>query len=184
MKSLYIIIITAFFHHVSLAQITKKSDCTLQKKKNEREIALDSIKQLVISKSFALNARLIKGRKGRKIREFDPYNFIMIQDNKSTIQTSSFINGGSNAMGGATVKGNITKYEINNEKNAVALVIQSFSEIWGNTNMYIRISSNGNFIATLRGTGNNNSLDGSSWIGEIAPINHSTNFEGRSLINN
>ncbi len=78
-----------------------------QKAKDEKTLA-----QLVNNKRFVLEANIMYDKYGHQIRVNRMINFVAIDSSKAAFQFGSASNVGVNNLGGVTIEGPITKYNL------------------------------------------------------------------------
>jgi len=130
-------------------QKTKKE--IKEEKKQERQKIAAAIKNVMEEKQFVLEADMIFNRYGQSFPVARNINFIMIDSTQATIQLGSAHRIGWNGVGGVTIQGNITKYDIsmNKRKDNVSLTLYVLSNL-GNFDIRLNINSAGNATATVR----------------------------------
>ena len=125
-------------------------------RKAQQEENFKQLQELLESKAFVLEANTIANRYGNIINVSPSINFISAVDETGVIQFA-FNNSfslGLNGLGGITEEGTITKYEIIRKEKSLALKMRIFGTIYGTTDLFITINSDGNARAqmvTLRG---------------------------------
>jgi hypothetical protein len=122
-----------------------------EEKRRERQKIAEAIKNVMEEKQFVLEADMIFNRYGQSFPVARNINFIMVDSTQATIQLGSANRIGWNGVGGVTIQGNITKYDIsmNKRKDNVSLTFFVLSNL-GNFDIRLNINSAGNATATVR----------------------------------
>ncbi|MFW5760181.1 MAG: DUF4251 domain-containing protein [Cyclobacteriaceae bacterium] len=122
-----------------------------EEKRKEREKAASLIKKVIEDQQFVLEADMIFNRYGQSMPVAPNINFIMIDSTQATIQLGSAHNIGWNGVGGVTIQGNITSYDVsmNKRKDNVSVTFYVLSSL-GNFDIRLNISANGNATAQVR----------------------------------
>jgi hypothetical protein len=154
-----------------------------EKRKAERQAKEDSIKQvvnyMVENRSFVLEADYIAGRSGERVPVNSTINFIRVDSAEAVIQLGSPTGLGSNGVGGITVDGSISRYELskNETKRGVSYTVTLFVNTnLGTYDIVLWIAQDGNTSATIRGT----TAGQLSYSGHIVPIGMSNTFKGHA----
>jgi len=138
------------------------------------------VDSMISQRRFVLEADYISGKTGSRIPVTSTLNFIIIDSTEAVIQLGSLSGIGYNGVGGITVEGNITKYEMSKkqEKKGVSYNITIY--IMSNIGIYdIRfwISSSGLADASLRG----NTSGVLNYSGNLVPIYKSRIYKARAI---
>lgn len=156
-----------------------------EKRRAERKAMEDSVKQvvkyMVENRSFVLEADYISGKSGSRIPVSSNLNFIIVDSAKSVIQLGSASSSsiGYNGVGGITVDGTISRYELNKKENksgvsyTITLYVNTSIGVY---DIVLWISQSGNTTATIRG----NTSGQLSYSGNIVPIEQSRVYKGHS----
>lgn len=158
MKKIILIMASIAISFAGLAQFdpeiaeqkTKKE--IKEEKQNERARVAAAINKVVeIDKQFVLEADMIFDRYGQSMPVSRNINFIMVDSTQATIQLGSAHAIGWNGVGGVTIQGNITKYDVsmNKKKDNISLTFYVLSNL-GNFDVRLNISANGNATAQVR----------------------------------
>lgn len=130
-------------------QKTKKE--IKEEKRKERKKAAAAIRNIIEDKRFVLEADMIFDRYGQSTPVTRNLNFIMVDSAQATIQLGSAHSIGWNGVGGVTIQGNITKFDVsmNKKKDHINLTFYVLSNL-GNFDIRLNISANGNASAQVR----------------------------------
>jgi hypothetical protein len=166
-----------------LSDKNTQKEINKEKRKAEKKAVEDSIKQVVTymveNRRFVLEADYIAGKSGRRILVSSNLNFIMVDSAKAVIQLGSNNRIGSNGIGGITVDGTISRYELNKNENkkgisyTVTLFVNSTLGVY---DIVLWIAQNGYTSATIRGITSGQL----SYSGNLMPIELSRVYKGHS----
>ncbi len=154
-----------------------------EKRKAEKKAEEDSIKQVVTymveNRRFVLEADYLSGRSGARVVVNSTLNFIMVDSAKSVIQLGSNTGMGYNGVGGITVDGTISRYELKKTENkhgcTYTITLFVNTDI-GTYDIVLWISQNGNANATIRGTTSGQL----SYAGNIVPLEEARVYKAHS----
>lgn len=179
MKKTILILIVAIIGFQLQAQETKtKKEIRAEKKAKEiaeRDALRIEQEKWVQEKTYVLEAQQVFSKTGMVFQLNSSTNFVYINKDQAALQLSFDGLVGWNGVGGITIKGKITKYEIQiEEKNKPILVRMTIQGSSGFQDVTIWISNNGSGeaqITDLRG----NIL---RFTGDIVPLDQSRIFMG------
>ena len=127
MKTLLIflmLIIPAFaFAQEESSTLTKKEQRALAKEKRNAEQEEEAKRQQEITslmleyQRFVLEANYVSDKTGSRVPVNSTINFIIVDSTQATLQLGSPWGMGINGVGGVTVDGNVTRYELNKKEN-------------------------------------------------------------------
>ena len=133
---------------------------------------------LIQSRQWVLEATTLQGKGGSSVFNLDPnLNFVIVEGEKGTIQLG--LNGlaGWNGVGGVTLEGDVTSYEIRKGKKDGDPVMLNARFSGPGINVTMRLSVAGEFGDVLiTGTFSNDRL---TFRGKLVHPNESTIFKGR-----
>jgi len=193
MKKFLLIGILTVFSIGSFSQYTSPEDQLLSKKEQRRlarehklaekhaeeEKNREITAYMVNDHRFILEADFISGRSGSRYPVNSTLNFILVDSTEAVIQLGSAYGIGYNGVGGITIEGSITKYELieKQSKNAVSYSITLFvMSSLGTYDIQLWVSSSGNADATVRGN-----FSGSvTYSGKLVPLGQSRIYKGMS----
>jgi len=123
--------------------------------KSEEEAQRASLVQFMVEKrQFVLEANYVSGRSGERTPVSSSLNFVVIDSSRVTMQLASVSGvGGYNGMGGITVDGTITRYDVKmtgRNKNVYAIEIY-LNTRFGHYDMLLQVSPYGNADARIGG---------------------------------
>jgi hypothetical protein len=163
----------------------KKTENELRKgkRKADKKAVEDSIKQvikyMVENHSFVLEADYVAGRSGERIPVNSTLNFIKVDSANAVIQLGSNNGVGSNGVGGITVDGTVSRYELskNENKKGISYSITLFVNTnLGTYDIVFWVSENANTYATIRATTSGQL----NYSGKIVPLGMSTTYKGHA----
>lgn len=120
------------------------SGCKSYKNAMAEESYQDSIASIVARQVIDEQTFLLKGDR-LTIKNYNfPYvnsstNFIMIDGNKGIVQVSPAFSGGPNGVGGFTVDGTVSKYEVNHKKSGQVRISFHLSAPIGSCDVQITV---------------------------------------------
>jgi len=150
-----------------------------EKKAEEAQMLLIT-KELIKSRQFVLEADYIAGRTGNRQPSNSLLNFILVDSLESTFQLGNNFGLMYNGVGGITVDGTVTKFELSErvtKRGTTFYIAMMLSSALGNYDIYWWINPSGNAEATVRG-----SFSGSiTYSGKIKPLKKSRIYKGSSI---
>jgi len=163
MKSILVLIITLVCTNAVFPQesvMSEKEQRALAKEKRkadklaEEEQARKITEYMIQNQKFVLEADFIAGHTGARYPVVSNLNFIIVDSTEAVIQIGSTRGMGYNGVGGITIDGRITKYELKEHKTkrgvnySIRLYINSSL---GPYDIQFWITPSGNADATIRG---------------------------------
>lgn len=135
---------------------SKKAKKTKAEKKAEkivRQLAqYVKVQEMLKGQQFVLEANLIYDRRGLNTPVNPATNFIAVNGDRVVLQVAFeqlvFFRG--NGLGGFTLEGRVSDYEINELDKSTILRIQTFGPGLSGTQIWLYVSSNGNTRAEIR----------------------------------
>ena len=128
MKNTIIIILIIIFGHSLNAQETKtKRELRAEKKEldiEKRDAYRKVQKQWVDDRTFVLEAQQVYSKIGEMFALSPSTNFVHINGDQAIVQLSFNSIIGWNGVGGITIKGKISKYEVNYENKNIPIYIR------------------------------------------------------------
>lgn len=183
MKKLIWIMTITMFPLFALAQADKpvRHDNKMERKlaKQEAFAAQKAIlQQLADNRNLVLEATAIYGRHGFNATVVQN-NFILIDSNNFVLQTSSPNNVGYNGMGGVTIRGVITSYEVEpgTDKNPIIIRAQVNTFGLGAGTLIMRLNDSSNSQATFT----TNMGGNITFSGPVTSIEESSVYKGMNL---
>lgn len=179
-----------FFFSVDAAmaqsdKLSKKEQRKLERaekkrlKNEERQRQQEQLMSLVEEQNFVLEATTIFGRYNDRYEVMPNTNFVKVDGNKVTVQTSNNFHVGYNGLGGITINGTITDYKIMPSKNnTVSVLIYFNSPVLGHSSLNLNISADGLARAMVV----DNRGGRATFQGQMFDLENSRIFEGRSII--
>jgi hypothetical protein len=162
---------------------TEKQQAKDQKKEEQRKKAewmKEVTRTMIENQRFVLEADFLSGKDGMRVPVNPTINFIIIDSLKSVMQLGSSTGIGWNGLGGVTVEGKVSRYEVTRteKKRYVAynLIIIVFTNI-GTYDIHMTVTDDGKADATIRGTTSGQV----SYSGTLYPPEISQVFKGMRL---
>jgi hypothetical protein len=139
-----------------------------------------AVDSMISQRRFVLEADYVSGKTGSRVPVSSTLNFIIVDSAEVVLQLGSLSGVGYNGVGGITVEGNVTKYEMSKKegKKGVSYSITIF--IMSNLGVYdiqFWISSSGVADASVRG----NTSGVLNYSGNLVPIYKSRIYKARAI---
>lgn len=179
MKKLIWIIAIAMVPAIATAQAGKK---TKLERKLERQETLavqkEQLKQLADERNLVIEATTIYNRHGFNATVAQN-NFVMVDSADFVLQTSSPTRIAQNGMGGITIRGTISSYEVKQATDKAPIVITAQVKTFGlgGGTLIIRLNSAQNAQATFT----TNMGDTITFSGPVTSVEESSVFKGMNL---
>lgn len=136
-------------------QKTISREAKKEEKRKKEEWMKQVTQSMVNNQRFVLEADYISGKSGTLIPVNPSINFIIIDSASATMQLGSATGIGWNGLGGVTVSGSVSRYEVTRvEKkkyvayNVLAIVFTNL----GTYDIHFTVTDNGKADATIRST--------------------------------
>jgi hypothetical protein len=163
MKNIAIITILILLGGMAQAQDTGKLSPREQRKllkeekqrieKEEAARYAELVEQMVTAPAFVLEADMLHDRYGQSIQVQSTINFIMVDSTHGVVQVGSPHYLGQNGVGGVTLEGPVSRYEVKkNEKRSTYYISYGLRGTMGNYDVTISVSSNGRADARVSGS--------------------------------
>ena len=176
MKKLSIIILLITANLVVSAQDSDKESRKEQKRK-ERARSAAVVKEMIKEKAFVLEANQLFDKYGQSYQVSSNINFIAVNGNDAVIQIGSNNAIGYNGVGGITVEGRVTDFEVNeNEKRHTYKARINVISNLGNFDIWIDANAYANAQARI----NTNTSDKIRYSGKLVPLESSSIYVGNS----
>ena len=149
---------------------------------NELADSIASIQAIaaIRNKDFVLEADNVTFRNGNTVLVSSTTNFISVKGNRAVVQISpSNFASGPNGVGGVTVQGAISNYQIQTDKKGRVYLSMNVNGIGISAQIEMFITPGSNYAqATIYPNFNSNTV----WVdGSVVPYENSNVFEGSSL---
>jgi len=189
MKKIIVFMMAIMMSMASFSQekqvVSKKEKKALEKeqRKAEREKADAERREIVAlmleHQRFVLEANYVGDGRGQRVPVSSLINFIIVDSNSVVLQLGSNFGIGINGVGGITVEGKITKYEVQKrerKKSASYYVMLYITSSAGIYDISMNVSELGYTDATVRG----NVSGQLTYSGELIPIKLSNVYKGQT----
>ena len=157
-----------------LAKEQRKAD------KERAEAEMREVTALMLEyQRFVLEANYVGNQTGSRIPVSSLLNFIAVDSNKVVLQLGSHFGIGINGVGGVTVEGRVTKYEVKKterKKGTSYYVIMYITSSAGLYDVSLNVSELGYTDATVRG----NTSGQLRYTGELVPLSLSRVYKGQT----
>ena len=146
-------------------------------KEKLKEQAAEITKVMVDSQRFVLEANQLGNRYGVRATVSPNINFIMVNSNAVTLQLGSAFAIGYNGVGGQTLDGRVTRYEVKrtgrDDKNYnINMTVMTSASIY---DIFLTITEEGNADARIR----SNWSGELSYYGKLVPLGLSKVYKGQ-----
>ncbi len=167
-------------------QLSQKEIKKLQKeqKKAAKEAEMERMAEvtdfMVQQQQFVLEADYLSNQYGVRVPVSPLINFVLIDSLTGTVQFGSAESIGYNGVGGATVDGQITKYEysmIGKKKDSYSIQLIFMASI-GTYNITLMVNSQGYADASIRG----NWSGQLNYHGKLVPLTLSRVYKGTPIL--
>jgi hypothetical protein len=187
MKKIALLTLLLSFTLVSFGQevekeLTRKErrEIRKQQEKERSELMAKALTIAIDEQQWVLEANTIAGKRGASINVMSSLNFIAIEGDEAFVQLGSNSGMGQNGVGGVSVRGNVTKYEVNkNEKKGTYYISAFVNTALGTFDIRLDCNSDGQIAnATVQG----NSSNRVQYRGIIVPVGQSSVYKGSPII--
>ncbi|TLX74687.1 DUF4251 domain-containing protein [Labilibacter sediminis] len=170
----------------STKELTRKERRAIEREKKEKEKALINkhltilTKNAIDSSSWVLEADRLFGRRGGSVNVPSNINFIAIEGENAFVQLGSNSGLGANGVGGVSVRGKVSKYEVDyNEKKESYYIVVMVTSALGSFDIRMNCNGTGEMVdATVKG----NSASSVRYSGVLVPVQHSKVYKGTPII--
>lgn len=170
----------------TIAQTDKKDNKKLEraerKKQKEEQFKANQERFLsaVKDRSFVIEADAISGKYNFRHQVTSSTNFVKIDGEEVTIQSAGGTNPGYNGLGGLTVNGRITDYDVttSDKSHSINIAVMFTSPVIGHSSLILSIRADGYASATV----SDNWGGRATFNGEFVELENSRTFEGMSII--
>jgi hypothetical protein len=110
------------------------------------------VEEMVTAPAFVLEADMLYDRYGQSLSVQSTINFLMVDSTFGVIQVGSPLYLGQNGVGGITLEGPVSRYEVDkNEKRGTYIITYGLRSRLGNYDVTINVSSSGRADARVSG---------------------------------
>ncbi len=152
-------------------------------KQQQKELSEQMAKSLSIAideKRWVLEANTLANKRGASINVNSSLNFIAVEGEIAFVQLGSNAGIGQNGVGGISVRGNITKYDVKkNDKKGTYFITLYVSSAIGSFDIRLDCNSDGQ-IASASIQGNTSARV--QYRGIIVPVQSSTVYKGSPVV--
>lgn len=183
LTGLIVIMSTAFSQEETLSrkelkQLAKEEKRARQQEEDQQKKEITAL--MLEYHKFVLEADYVGNKTGERQPVSSNINFIVIDSLEATIQLGTPYRVGNNGVGGVTVDGRVTKYELReiqrkNSKTYTLIIIVMTSV--GTYDITFQISETGYTDATIRG----NTSGQLQYSGKLVPIGVSKVYKGTTI---
>lgn len=182
-----IIIVLLLFVGLSFSATTVNAQSKREQRKAERverkeqekqqlEANIEKLLSLVEERQLVLEAHTIYDRRQNSYPVSPSTNFVAINGKYATIQIAFPGAIGRNGLGGVTIDGRVSSYEVSHKKKNAPITInaQVSSATLGNSTLTLRIYDNGTARASIRGSFGSEI----SFAGNLVNLENTTVYKG------
>ncbi|WP_439182318.1 DUF4251 domain-containing protein [Carboxylicivirga taeanensis] len=188
MKQLILVIFALSLMNGAIAQETDKKHLSRKEmreirkleQKKQSEAMSKVIATSIEEKKWVLEANSLAGKRGSSIIVNSNLNFIAMEGDEAFVQLGSDTGMGANGVGGVSVRGRVTKYEVKkNEKKGTYFITLYVSSAIGSFDIRLDCNSDGQIAnATVQG----NTSGRIQYRGILVPLSQSTVYKGTPII--
>ena len=181
MKKYLFVVCVFLFYGVAIAQEAKKLSKSERKEQKQKEAEEQKkiILELLRNKTWVIEAHTVLDRYNNSFQLNPSINFVGVKGDEGAIQLG--FNGliGWNGVGGITIDGKVTKYELNEgkEKQGPTLNIRFQGRGLGSANISVSVNASGQATARVSGDFG----DRITFSGMFVSLENSTVYKGQSL---
>ncbi|WP_430813544.1 DUF4251 domain-containing protein [Carboxylicivirga sp. RSCT41] len=163
-------------------KLTRKERRELRKQeeKERSELMAKALTIAIDEKQWVLEANTLAGKRGSSVNVSSSLNFIAVEGDEAFVQLGSNSGMGQNGVGGVSVRGTISKYEVNkNEKKGTYFISLFVNSALGTFDIRLDCNADGQIAsATVQG----NSSNRVQYRGIIVPVGQSSVYKGSPII--
>ncbi|MCU4154535.1 DUF4251 domain-containing protein [Carboxylicivirga sp. A043] len=163
-------------------KLTRKERRALhkQQEKERSELMAKALAIAIDEKQWVLEANTLSGKRGTTVNVSSSLNFIAVEGDEAFVQLGSNTGMGQNGVGGVSVRGNVTKYDVKkNEKKGTYFITLYVSSALGSFDIRLDCNADGQIAnATVQG----NTSRRVQYRGVIVPIGQSSVYKGTPII--
>ncbi len=178
MKTKLLILVLLLMSGVIYAQDNTENRVTKTEKASQTEMQYLATENLIDSNAFVLNADFLSNRYGyRRIAE-PSLNFIKVDSLQVIIQTGNSFGIGYNGVGGLTVSGRITHWNVDKDVfHKTFMIRMSISSPLGFYDIFMSVNASGQAIATVSGMRGREVI----FEGRLGHLHELQTFEGSTI---
>jgi len=182
MKQFIVLLLLSSFFLTTTAQEKTKKKLTREEKKElklkQEEKAEKLVSAMIEARQFVLLADNISTQEGLTFPVSSNINFVLVDSTKATFQFGSVSLIGINGVGGVTIDGNITYFDVKKyEKSGAYFIRMTISTSTGFYDINFNILATGIADAEVVAMSNFRF----NYSGRIVPINQSRYYKGTSF---
>ena len=178
MKTKLLLAVLLLVSNTFYAQDIKRNKETKAEKASRIETDYRATEGIIDSTSFVLRADYLSNHYGsRKIVE-PTLNFIEVDSSEVIIQTGNNLGVGYNGVGGLTLKGKITSWNVKKDYlHKTFMISMGISSSLGYYDLFMNVSTDGRTTARLSGTSRGDLI----FEGFIGPLNELRTYQGSAI---
>lgn len=163
------------------AEQQRAADREIRRREQAAQDSLDYRKAVrsLENLEFALEADQLALPRGRMVAVSTTTNFLMLNDERATVQIASYTGGGPNGVGGITLDGRATDIELKVDKKGTTYLSMAVSGTGISASVAITLPKGGNRASvTISPNFNSNRM---TLYGRLIPLDESRVFKGLAL---
>jgi len=180
MKIISFLVLILIFAVPATAQNQKlsgKEKKELRKKKEAEQ--LEWYKQIALDSAWVIEATTVYDQSGQPYQVNPTLNFVAQVGSTTTIQLSFDNISGWNDVGGITLEGQLTKYEIKGkEGKPFTLTARTSGAVMGTVDLIVNMNSSGQASCTIRTATTSTRI---AFGGQFMPVAESRVYKGRTF---
>ncbi len=187
MKKLVVLSLVLSFSLLSFGQeeekLSRKERRAIEKQK-QKELSEQMAKVLSVAideQNWVLEANMLQNKRGSSVNVSSNLNFVAVEGEEAFVQLGRNTGMGQNGVGGVSVRGRVTKYEVKkNEKKGTYFIMLYVSSALGSFDIRLNCNADGQIAnATVQGTTSSNRIE---YRGIIVPVSMSNVYKGTPVI--
>ncbi|WP_430810273.1 MULTISPECIES: DUF4251 domain-containing protein [unclassified Carboxylicivirga] len=188
MKKLALFSLLVAFSLLSMAQenqtekMTRKERRALQKQEQaERTAELSKLLEVAIDEQqWVLEANVLQNKRGASVNVNSNLNFIAVEGDEAFVQLGSSTGMGQNGVGGVSVRGRVSKYEVKkNDKKGTYFITVYITSALGSFDIRLDSNASGQIAnASVQG----NTSRRVQYRGILLPVSMSNVYKGTPII--
>ena len=171
-KSIVIVLVLAIVSTAAFSQ--EKSKKELRKEREAEQ--LQALTNFANNQQWVIEAHTVYNKRGQSYPMNPTTNFVGVDGDETTVQLSFNTVVGWNGLGGITLTGKITKYEVKGKPGKpFSIRMRAIGGSLGNVDLVINVSPSGYASASIRG----NFGDRITFAGQMVSLQESRVYKGQ-----
>jgi hypothetical protein len=158
----------------------ERRDLKKQEQKRHSEEMAKLLRIAIDEQQWVLEANTLANKRGASVNVNSTLNFIAVEGKEAFVQLGSNTGMGQNGVGGVSVRGNVSKYDVSkNDKKGTYFITLYVSSALGSFDIRLDCNADGQIAnASVQG----NTSRRVQYRGIIVPLTHSSVYKGTPII--